>query len=156
MRDQDGAPLADSTHDYRLPKNVTPRRYDIRLTTDLTAFTFQGEVSVAIVVNETTDDVVLNALELEIDKVTAERAGKSLTAKAELEPAKERAHLRFAEKLAPGEWPLKVSFRGILNDKLHGFYRSQYKDAACAVHTVATTQFESPDARRAFPCWDEV
>ena len=52
MRDQDGAPLADSSQDYRLPKNVTPRRYDIRLTPDLTAFTFQGEVSVAIVVNE--------------------------------------------------------------------------------------------------------
>src|ERR1700676_694051 len=155
MRDQDGAPLADSSQDYRLPKNVTPRRYDIRLTPDLTAFTFQGEVSVAIVVNETTDDVVLNALELEIDKVTAERAGKSLGAKAEMEPAKERAHLRFAEKLSAGEWTLKIAFRGILNDKLHGFYRSQYQDAAGKTHVAATTQFESTDARRAFPCWDE-
>src|SRR6202521_238011 len=155
MRDQDGAPLADSSQDYRLPKNVTPKRYDLRLTPDLTAFTFQGEVSVAIVVNDATDDVVLNALELEIDKVTAERAGKSLSAKAEMEPAKERAHLRFAEKLAAGEWTLKIAFRGILNDKLHGFYRSQYQDASGKTHVAATTQFESTDARRAFPCWDE-
>lgn len=73
MRDQDGAPLADNSQDYRLPKNVTPRRYDIRLTPDLKAFTFQGDVNIAVVVNEATDDVVLNALELEIDKVTAER-----------------------------------------------------------------------------------
>jgi puromycin-sensitive aminopeptidase len=155
MRDQDGARLADSSQDYRLPKNVTPKRYDIRLTPDLTAFTFQGEVSVAIVVNDATDDVVLNALELEIDKVTAERAGKSLSAKAEMEPAKERAHLRFTEKLSAGEWTLKIAFRGILNDKLHGFYRSQYQDAAGKTHVAATTQFESTDARRAFPCWDE-
>ena len=155
MRDQDGAPLADTTQDYRLPKNVTPKRYDIRLTPDLKAFTFQGEVNIAVVVNEATDDVVLNALELEIDKVTAERGGKSVVAKVELEPAKERAHLRFTEKLAAGEWTLKIAFRGILNDKLHGFYRSQYQDAAGKTHVAATTQFESTDARRAFPCWDE-
>ncbi|MGC2276207.1 MAG: M1 family metallopeptidase, partial [Candidatus Binatus sp.] len=155
MRDQDGAPLADTTQDYRLPKNVTPKRYDIRLTPDLKAFTFQGEVNIAVVVNEAADDVVLNALELEIDKVTAERGGKSVVAKAELEASKERAHLRFAEKLAPGEWTLKIAFRGILNDKLHGFYRSQYQDASGKTHVAATTQFESTDARRAFPCWDE-
>src|SRR3984957_11338863 len=155
MRDQDGAPLADSSQDYRLPKNVTPKRYDIRLTPDLKAFTFQGEVNIAVVVNEATDDVVLNALELEIDKVTAERGGKSVVAKTELEPAKERAHLRFAEKLSAGEWTLKIAFRGILNDKLHGFYRSQYQDASGKAHVAATTQFESTDARRAFPCGDE-
>ena len=155
MLDQDGAPLADTSQDYRLPKSVTPKRYDIRLTPDLKAFTFQGEVNIAVVVNEATDDVVLNALELEIDKVTAGRGGKSVAAKAELEPAKERAHLRFAEKLSPGEWTLKIEFRGILNDKLHGFYRSQYQDAAGKTHVAATTQFESTDARRAFPCWDE-
>ncbi len=155
MRDQDRAPLADSIQDYRLPKNVTPKRYEIRLTPDLKAFTFQGEVRIAVIVNETTDDIVLNVLELEIDSAAAERAGKSMAAKAELEPAKERAHLRFSEKLAPGEWTLKIEFRGILNDKLHGFYRSQYQDASGGIHTVATTQFESTDARRAFPCWDE-
>src|SRR5258708_14552224 len=155
MRDQDRAPLADSIQDYRLPKNVTPKRYEIRLTPDLKTFTFQGQVTIAVIVNETTDDVVLNALELEIDSVVAESAGISLAEKDELESAKERAHLRFAEKLAPGEWTLKIAFRGILNDKVHGFYRSQYQDASGGVHTVATTQFESTDARRAFPCWDE-
>src|ERR1700693_1289490 len=72
-----------------------------------------------------------------------------------MEPAKERPHLRFTEKLSPGEWTLKIAFRGILNDKLHGFYRSQYQDAAGKTHVAATTQFESTDARRAFPCWDE-
>jgi puromycin-sensitive aminopeptidase len=155
MLDQDQAPLAAALQDYRLPKSVTPNRYEIRLTPDLKAFTFQGEVNIAVIVNEATDDVVLNALELEIDMASAEHGGKSLNGKAELETAKERAHLHFNEKLAPGEWTLKIAFRGILNDKLHGFYRSQYTDAAGKTHVVATTQFESTDARRAFPCWDE-
>ncbi|HJU27888.1 MAG TPA: M1 family aminopeptidase, partial [Candidatus Binataceae bacterium] len=67
----------------------------------------------------------------------------------------ERAHLHFGESLTPGRWTLTIKFRGVLNDKLHGFYRSQYTDAAGKSHTIATTQLEATDARRAFPCWDE-
>ncbi len=61
----------------------------------------------------------------------------------------------MASRSEPGSWTLRIKFRGILNDKLHGFYRSQYTDAAGKSHTVATTQFEATDARRAIPCWDE-
>ncbi len=155
MFDQEGAPLAESGSDFRLPKTVTPRRYEIRLIPDLTQFTFTGDESVAIVVNSPTSEIVLNALELEIDRVSAERGKTSLNGKSELDPKKERAILRFDRALEAGEWTLKIAFRGILNDKLHGFYRSQYQDAAGKTHTAATTQFESTDARRAFPCWDE-
>ena len=44
---------------------------------------------------------------------------------------------------------------GTLNDRLLGFYRSQYKDKSGKRKYLATTQFEAADARRAFPCWDE-
>ncbi len=47
------------------------------------------------------------------------------------------------------------AFRGTLNDKLRGFYRVSYKDPAGVTRTLAATQFEATDARRAFPCWDE-
>ena len=50
---------------------------------------------------------------------------------------------------------MQIQFSGILNDKLHGFYRSTYKDADGQDKPLASTQFESTDARRAFPCWDE-
>ncbi len=155
MLDQEGAPLAESGSDFRLPKTVTPRRYELRLIPDLTQFTFAGEERVAIVVNAPTSEIVLNALELDVDRVSVERDKTSINGKAELDPKKERAILRFERPLDPGEWTLNLAFRGILNDKLHGFYRSQYQDAAGKTHTVATTQFESTDARRAFPCWDE-
>jgi len=155
MRDQEGASESHQIQDYRLPKNVKPRRYDIRLEPDLKAFTFKGDESVAIEVIDSTAEIVLNALELEIDSATVERAGRSLKASVRMVPQKERALLCFSEPLDSGDYTLKIAFRGILNDKLHGFYRSQYTDAAGKSHVAATTQFESTDARRAFPCWDE-
>ena len=48
-----------------------------------------------------------------------------------------------------------TTFTGILNDKLRGFYRSTFTDHHGKQRTIATTQFEATDARRAFPCWDE-
>jgi puromycin-sensitive aminopeptidase len=155
MFDQETSLGADKALEYRLPSNVTPDRYDLRLTPDLSAFTFAGEERVAVQLHRATAEVVLNALELEIDSVVAECAGKSLAGRVEFEVARERAHLHFDETLGVGAWTLVIKFRGVLNDKLHGFYRSQYTDKAGKTVTIATTQFEATDARRAFPCWDE-
>src|SRR5262249_16135910 len=37
----------------------------------------------------------------------------------------------------------------------HGFYRSTFVAEDGSEQVIAVTQFESTDARRAFPCWDE-
>ncbi|HJU11966.1 MAG TPA: M1 family metallopeptidase [Candidatus Binataceae bacterium] len=156
MFDQETRLDADKALEYRLPTTVTPQRYELRLEPDLKSFTFRGDEIVTVTVNQPTFEVVLNALELEIDQATAEQSGKTVeSTRVEMEPARERAHIHFRDALSPGEWKLNIKFRGVLNDKLHGFYRSQYTDSAGKSHTVATTQFEATDARRAFPCWDE-
>src|SRR6202048_5393167 len=100
MIDQEGAPLAaDKASEYRLPSNVVPERYEISLTPDLRAFTFAGEETVSLRLVSATAEVVLNALELEIDQVSAERGGGTVTGNAELEPARERGGLRFERGL---------------------------------------------------------
>jgi puromycin-sensitive aminopeptidase len=141
---------------YRLPRTAVPSRYDIRLDPDLTTLTFRGQETVALEVSETVSEIVLNATELSIDSASLENdRGETIRATATMDEATERCRLALAGPAAPGRWRLRLAFRGILNDKLRGFYRSVYKDPSGVSRTMAATQFEATDARRAFPCWDE-
>lgn len=141
---------------HRLPTSVLPERYEIKLTPDLTNWTFAGEVKIAIEVREAVREILLNAAEMVIDAVSLRRAdGATLHGNAQLDVGNEQAVLTFPAVLAPGSYQLQIQFTGVLNDKLHGFYRSTYKGADGQDKPLASTQFESTDARRAFPCWDE-
>jgi len=141
---------------YRLPRHAIPSRYDLRLEPDLTTFSFTGDETVTVTVQEPATEILLNAAELEIMEAMIENGG-GLTHRGmiELNEATERCRLTFPAALTAGTWKLRLSFRGKLNDKLRGFYRSSYKDQAGATQVLAATQFEATDARRAFPCWDE-
>ncbi len=152
---QEHGSMPDPTS-YRLPATVRPERYELRLTPDLAAFTFTGEEKVAITIRERLDEIVLNAIELVIHSAAITSAeGKRFRGAVSLDETQERATLRFTTTLGPGAWTLHITFSGTLNDKLHGFYRSRYRDASGQEKVLACTQFESTDARRAFPCWDE-
>ncbi|MBX3319229.1 MAG: M1 family metallopeptidase [Nitrospira sp.] len=141
---------------YRLPRHVLPTRYDLRLEPDLKAATFTGQVSITLSVKQETQTILLNATDLHIASTGIEgQNGRTIAAEIELEPTLQRARISCHQRLAPGEWRLHLSFRGALNDQLRGFYRSTYKDSSGTVQTMAATQFEATDARRAFPCWDE-
>lgn len=141
---------------YRLPTTVKPERYELRLTPDLALATFAGEERVVIQILQPVRQIVVNAAELELGAVSVKGPdGRALHGNPFLDGDNEQARLDFPETLDPGRWELQISFSGTLNDKLHGFYRSTYKDPNGQEKTLAATQFESTDARRAFPCWDE-
>ena len=141
---------------YRLPTNVTPERYELKLTPDLTTWTFTGDERISIHIHEPVREIILNAAELELHAVSLQTAdGKVREGRVNLDTENERATLSFGEPVPAGRGDLQIQFSGILNDKLHGFYRSTYKGADGQDKPLASTQFESTDARRAFPCWDE-
>jgi len=141
---------------YRLPRTVVPRRYDLTLEPDLDEGTFTGSEVVTLSVEELVDEIVLNADDLEVGPGRLEGPGGSLeVSSVRLDPETERAHLLLSGTAEPGEWRLSLEFSGRLSDQLEGFYRSTFKDDDGTTHTIATTQFESTDARKAFPCWDE-
>src|SRR5262245_52076450 len=147
--------MEDEAH-YRLPRTVVPSRYDLTLEPDLAEATFTGSEVVTVSVEEPVDEIVLNADDLELSGGRLDGPGGALeVTEIRLDPENERAHLSLSDTAEPGEWRLSLDFSGRLSDQLEGFYRSTYKDDDDRTHVIATTQFESTDARRAFPCWDE-
>jgi puromycin-sensitive aminopeptidase len=148
------SPTADDP--FRLPRHVLPVRYELRLEPDLAGAAFHGQVTIAITVVRPTDVIIFNSLELTIENAVVEdTAGGRQPASIALDEPLQRCRLTVVQPLAPGQWRLQIEFRGTLNDKLRGFYRSTYKDRNGSTQTLAATQFEATDARRAFPCWDE-
>ncbi len=142
--------------DFRLPRHVVPRRYELRIEPDLETATFYGTVAVAVDLLEASTEMVCHAADLEIDGAwLAGPGGTRVEAEPRLDAQAERLTLALVSTAAPGDWTVHVGFRGVLNDKLAGFYRSVYTDPSGAERVIATTQMEATDARRVFPCWDE-
>lgn len=136
---------------YRLPRHTVPNRYELTLEPDLEGGTFRGTVTISVTTADTVAELVLNAIELDIDG--CEFDGEP--APFELVESTERLFVRPAGGVATGDHALRLEFRGVLNDQLRGFYRSTYRDADGTERVIATTQLQSTDCRRAFPCWDE-
>lgn len=73
-----------------------------------------------------------------------------------LDKKMEVAKLSLTEELpGSGTAVLELKFSGVVNHEMAGFYRSAYKNADGKDDWMFSTQFESCDARRAFPCFDE-
>lgn len=91
----------------------------------------------------------MNAKELTIHSVTVNQSPAAFSLHQDTE------RLIIDTSVTPGSCEITVSFTGILNDKLRGFYRSTFTDESGVEHVIATTQMQSTDCRQAFPCFDE-
>ena len=141
---------------YRLPRTVTPSRYELTVRPDLEAARFSGHVAIEVTVHEPVDEIVLNAAALELSgaRVTGAQGAIDVSGVA-VDEELQRATLTLAATAAPGAWVLELDFAAPFDERLRGFYLSTYRDDDGAFNAIATTQFEAADARRAFPCWDE-
>ncbi|GFY97179.1 aminopeptidase M1 [Actinidia rufa] len=143
----------------RLPKFAVPKRYDLTLTPDLSACTFSGTVLIDLAIVQPTKFLVLNALALAITQVsfTDFHDRKYVPSDVVMDGDDEILILVFDEALSVGDGVLGISFSGVLNEHMRGFYKSfdsTYMDGGVKKN-MAVTQFEAVDARMCFPCWDE-
>lgn len=138
----------------QLPSWVVPLRYHLLLTPDATHHSFSGEEAVELRLLKPVQELTLHARDLEIQEaVLSVKKEKIPAERIQYNSDEETVTFSFNKKVS-GSCTLNLRFTGPITDKLAGFYRSTYTING-EVKTLATTQFEPVDARRAFPCIDE-
>ncbi|KAL5284041.1 hypothetical protein ACFFRR_006360 [Megaselia abdita] len=152
---------ADSIN-YRLPNETIPIHYDVHLTTRVHSKEedFSGVVKISINVLADTKSVVLHARELTIDSAQITDNAKVIPCDAVYPTENPTEFLTITPKdgqiLTKGkQLVVEITYHGKLRKDNGGFYLSTYKSENGEERWLATTQFESTDARHAFPCYDE-
>jgi puromycin-sensitive aminopeptidase len=135
---------------FRLPTDVRPTEYDLRLVPDLPAGRFRGEARITLRLERPRAAIVLHAADLKLEQAEAETAEGRLRARVAVQPADETVTLTFPRRLPAGEVRLALAWSAALNQHLRGFYA-----ASADGRRYAFTQCEAADARRILPCCDE-
>jgi aminopeptidase N len=153
--------------DYRLPTDLVPSHYDVKVsfqfvTTSYNSFPYDGEVTIDISCAKTTSKLVLHINKIDIDNSSLTLTGISDTSFGELNDfrwyndfTREFFIADLTKELkADQTYRLFMKYTGYLQDDLRGFYRSSYIRNNNTVWLM-TSQLESTDGRKSFPCFDE-
>ncbi|RLU27567.1 hypothetical protein DMN91_001371 [Ooceraea biroi] len=158
----------EESEKYRLPKQVEPMHYDVKLIPHIVEdnFTTNGEMSIDVKVREPTNIIALHTVDITVDEPWTNLMHKSEEENADpVQTYVPKQHhydsetqiltIRFEELLDLGTYTLHLKFAGILADDDRGFYRTFYTDDDGNKVWLAMTHFQPVRARQAFPCWDE-
>jgi len=134
----------------RLPGGVTPEHYTLWFAPDLAKATFRGRETIRVQVAKPTSAITLHAAEITFNDVNVTAGGQTQRARVTEDAKNEMVTLTVDRPLPAGGASIAVTYTGLLNDKLRGFYLSVANGRRYAV-----SQMEATDARRAFPSFDE-
>jgi len=148
-------PFDFATTPGKLPKQVVPEEYQIRIAPDLGKLTFSGSETIKLNVRQPVRQLVLNALEIKITSAAVD--GEAIPQSAiKLDPKEELLTIALTSELPAGPHSLELKFTGKINQQGQGLYYAPYQEQGTgAKKMMLGSQFQATDARRFFPCWDE-
>jgi hypothetical protein len=127
------------TGEIRLPEVLKPLTYEVRLHPNLATFKFDGNVSIVVQALESTNRIVFHQKGLTfgkseisihaISKDGSPSKGKSIGVKEiRFDPKDEQVIIKTDGELHKNEeYAIQIKFKGNLNEKLEGFYKSSYR-----------------------------
>jgi len=146
------APFDFDTTPGRLPKTVVPTGYRITLTPDAAAKTLRGTETVALDVRRPARSITFNTHDMTVSEA---RLDGTRVAKITTENDKQLTTLALARPAAVGHHVLTLAYAGKIEDAAQGLFAQDYRRPDGTTGRMLSTQFESTDARRMFPSWDE-
>jgi aminopeptidase N len=136
----------------RLPRDVRPLAYTLDLVPDLATLTTHGRESVLLEFRAQAATIQFNSLGERLGQVRFD--GHPVRAVVS-DDAAQLTTVTLPRAAAVGRHTLSFRFHGVIERDPRGLYVLQYRDARGAIARLLSTQMESTDARRMFPCWDE-
>jgi aminopeptidase N len=135
----------------RLPPVAVPENYKLTFAPDLSKGNFAGEETIRVKLSKPATQIVLNSADIDFHEASIASAGATQKAAITFDKEKEMVTLAVEKPLAAGLATVHINYTGILNSEMRGFYMGKDDQG----RKYAATQFESTDARRAFPSFDE-
>ena len=139
----------------KLPKQVVPTEYSIRIVPNIDKLTFTGSETVKVNAREPVRELVLNALELEI--VSASVDDKPLPKSAiKIDKKEELLRLALPSELSVGDHTVAFTFHGQDQSTRPGTFLLQIPGARHGrEEDDARNAIRSDGCAPIFPCWDE-
>ncbi len=152
----DTAPTEQTT--TQLPRGVQPTHYDVVVVPHAASLSFDGKATISIEVQQPTDRITLNALDLTFTSAQlAVESGKKVffgAPKISVDEQAQTATFTFKHTIPAGSYRLSMVYSGKINTQPNGLFAIDY-DSKSGKKRALYTQFENSDARRFIPSWDE-